>query len=285
MSIPASDLWRYYPRLAALLLVVLLVTPVYAAQPPPLQMGVLPYLSSERLFEKFLPLKDYLEAQLKRRIVLSTAPDFKTYVQRATRGDYDIYFTAPHFALLAETEQSYRRVSRFTRDLDGLVVVRRDSAVQRPEDLRGRLVITPAALAITSILGEQLLREHGLMPGKDYRLARTISHDNAVLTVYRRAADAAIIYTSAFEDAPVEVKQGMRILTRTSQVPNTMFMAHARLPTAEYRRLKSALLAFTRDGPGQKFFESPGLGDMGAITNADMNRLRPFLRATQERLK
>ncbi len=104
----------------------LLAGPVFATEKPPLQMGLLPYLSGERLFEYFLPMKDYLEAQLQRRIVLSTAPDFKTYVQRAARGDYDIYQTAPHFALLAETEHGYQRVSRLTRELDGDVIVRRD---------------------------------------------------------------------------------------------------------------------------------------------------------------
>ena len=284
MSVQTSNWKRCCQRLISLL-AALLLTPAFAAQPPPLQMGILPYLSSERLFETFLPLKDYLEAQLERRIVLSTAPDFKTYVQRAARGDYDIYYTAPHFALLAETGQGYRRVSRFTPELDGVVVVRRDSAVQRPEDLRGRLVITPAALAITSMLGEQLLGEHGLMPGRDYQLLRTTSHDNAILTVYRRAADAAVIYSVAFEDTPAELKQGMRILAKTGQVPNTMFMAHPRMPPAEYRRLKRALLAYTREGPGRKFFNSTALDDMGAISDADMNRLRPFLRMTRERLK
>lgn len=67
----------------AMLVAALLPLPGFAAEPPPLQMGVLPYLSGERLFEVFLPMKEYLETQLKRRIVLSTAPDFKTCVQRA----------------------------------------------------------------------------------------------------------------------------------------------------------------------------------------------------------
>ena len=284
MSVQTSN-WKRCSQRLILLLAALLLTPVLAAQPPPLQMGILPYLSNERLFETFLPLKDYLETQLERRIVMSTAPDFKTYVQRAARGDYDIYYTAPHFALLAETEQGYRRVSRFTRELDGVVVVRRDSAVQRPEDLRGRLVITPAALAITSMLGEQLLREHGLMPGKDYQLLRTTSHDNAILTVYRRAADAAIIAAGAFEGSPAEIKQGLRILAKTSQVPHTMFMAHPRMPLKEYQRLKRALLAYARDGSGKKFFNSTAFGDMGPISDADMERLRPFIAPTRERLK
>ena len=270
---------------AAALAIALLAGPVLATEKPPLQMGLLPYLSGERLFEYFLPMKDYLEAQLQRRIVLSTAPDFKTYVQRAARGDYDIYQTAPHFALLAETEHGYRRVSRLTRELDGDVIVRRDAPVQRVEDLRGRTVITPDALAITSVLGEQLLKDHGLNPGHDYRLSRASSHNNAILTVRRGAADAAFTSAAVFEQLPPDIKRDLRVLTKTRQVPHMMVMAHRRLQQAEYDRLKTALLAFTRNGPGQKFFETTGYGDMGPITDADMARLQPFLPVLKERLK
>ncbi|MBI3569833.1 MAG: phosphate/phosphite/phosphonate ABC transporter substrate-binding protein [Gammaproteobacteria bacterium] len=266
-------------------LAALLATPVLAAEPPPLQMGVLPYLSSDRLFEYFLPMKEYLEVQLGRRIVMSTAPDFKTFVQRAARGDYDIYQTAPHLALLAETEHGYRRVGRLTRELDGDVIVRRDDPARRIEDLRGRIVITPDALAITSMLGEQLLRDHGLSPGRDYRLLRASSHNNAILTVHRGGADAALASAAVFEQLTPKIKRELRVLTKTRAVPHMMIMAHPRLSRPEYQRLKSALLAFTRDGPGREFFETTGYGDMAPITDADMARLRPFLKDLQERLK
>lgn len=279
------DLTRHCRRWAAAFFVAWLWVPAFAAEPPPLQMGVLPYLSSERLFEYFLPMKDYLEVQLKRRIVMSTAPDFKTYVQRAARGDYDIYQTAPHFALLAEVEQGYRRVSRLTRDLNGDVVVRRDNPVQRPEDLRGRTVITPDALAITSMLGEELLRDRGLTPGRDYRLVRTSSHNNAIMTVYRGGADAAFSAVEVIEKLAPEVRRELRILTKTRRVPHMMVMAHPRLSPAEYEHLRLALLAFTRDGPGRKFFEATGYGDMAPIADTDMARLRPFLKDLKERLK
>ena len=286
MSAQISSLQIFFRRLLIVTwLAVSLLTPAWGTELPPLQMGVLPYLSTGRLFEKFLPLKDYLEAQLQRRIVLSTAPNFNTYVQRAAQGEYDIYFTAPHFALLAETDQGYRRLGRFTRELDGVIVVRRDSAVQRPEDLRRRTVITPPRLAIISMLGERLLQNHGLLPDKDYALQHTSSHDNAIFSVYRGTVDAALIGRALFEQSSPEVTRELRILSSTSTLPHLMAMAHPRLTPAEYRHLKRALLAFTRNGPGQKFFEASGLGDMGTITDADMNRLRPFLSMTRERLQ
>lgn len=266
-------------------LVTLPAAALPAAESPPLQMGLLPYVSTDRLFQSFLPMKQYLEAQLGRRIVLSTAPDFKTYAQRAARGDYDIYQTAPHLALLAETEQGYRRVARFTRDLDVHVVVRRSGPVRRLEDLRGRTVITADALAIISVLGEELLRDHGLLPMRDYRQVRTASHNNALLTVYHGKAEAALTGGAVFEQLPPDVKRKLRVLASARTVPHMMIMANPRLPSADYERLKRALLAFTRDGPGRKFFEATGYGDMAPITDEDMARLRPFLEDLKERLQ
>lgn len=279
---------RLFSRLVSLaagLIAAGVATSPLAAEPPPLQMGVLPYLSSERLFEYFLPMKEYLEEQMKRRIVLTTAPDFKTYVQRAARGDYDIYQTAPHFALLAEVEYGYRRVSRLTRDLNGDVIVRRADPARRIEDLRGRTVITPDALAITSMLGERLLKDHGLSPGRDYRLLRTASHNNAILTVHRGGADAAFSSVEVLEGLAPEMRRELRVLVKTRRVPHMMVMTHPRLSLADHQRLKQALLAFTRNGSGRKFFQATGYGNMGPITDADMARLRPYLQDLKDRLQ
>lgn len=285
MSVLTSCL-RQYSRLLALLLgIALPAIPTSAAEQPPLQMGILPYLSSEHLFEKFLPLKDYLETQLKRRVVLSTAPNLKTYYQRATHGDYDLYFTAPNLALLAEKEYSHKRVIRFSQELNGIVVVHRDSPVHRIQELRGRTVAAPDELAIVVILGQQLFKESGLEPVKDYRLLRSSSHNNAILTVLRRDADAALVGSGMLKQFPTEVTQELRILASTRTVPNIMGMAPPRMTAAEYTRLKSAMLAFTRDGVGREFFAATNFGYMQPITDADMARLRPYLKSTRERLQ
>ena len=285
MSIQASSLKIYCLRLSVLFLAALPLAPVSAAEPPPLQMGILPYLSSERLYENFLPLKDYLETQLKRRVVLNTAPNFKTYFQRAVRGDYDLYFIAPHLALLAEKDYGHKRVSRFSQELSGIVVVRHDSPVQRIQNLRGRTVVSPDELALVAIMGEQMLKENGLEPVKDYRLVRTLSHNNALLTVQRRGADAALVASAVFKQLPAELTQELRILTRTSTSPPVMAMANPRMTEAEYLSIKSIVLAFTRDGAGRKFFAATSFGDMQPITDTDMARLRPYLKITRERLK
>lgn len=141
----ASFLKRCY-RLSALGVLALgLRVPAFAAEPPPLQMGVLPYLSGERLFENFLPMKEYLEGQ------------------RAARGDYDIYQAAPHFALLAEAEQGYRRVAQLTRQLDGDVIVHRDGPVRKFFEATGYGDVAP-------ITDADMARRRSFLPDLKERL-------------------------------------------------------------------------------------------------------------------
>ena len=134
-------------------------------------------------------------------------------------------------------------------------------------------------------MGEQMLKENGLEPVKDYRLVRTLSHNNALLTVQRRGADAALVASAVFKQLPAELTQELRILTRTSTSPPVMAMANPRMTEAEYLSIKSIVLAFTRDGAGRKFFAATSFGDMQPITDTDMARLRPYLKITRERLK
>ena len=151
--------------------------------------------------------------------------------------------------------------------------------------MRGRTVIAPDDLAIIAILGENLLKQNGLLPTRDYRLLRTPSHNNALLTLHRLGADAALVGSGILKQLPPEVAQKLRILSRTPSLPNLMAMTPPRLAAAETARLQSAVLAFSRDGAGQKFFAATNFGDMQPITDTDMARLRPFLKNTRERLQ
>ena len=251
----------------------------------PLQLGLLPYVSTRKLFTYYLPLKQHLERTLGRSVRMSTAPDFATYSKRAREGSYDLYHTAPHFAAQAEVEFGYRRVSRYVRELDGSIVVARDSAIHEATDLRGHTLFTPDSLAIITFLGEQWLRDNGMQPGIDVKVKHTPSHNNAILAVMHGEADAAVTSAAVFEKMPADIKKHLRILGSTQKVPNVMFMAGPNLPEAEYRQLRQAMLSFTAKGAGQEFFEMTGYVDMVEITDNDMQALLPFVAQLKTKTK
>lgn len=252
---------------------------------PPLRFGLLPYVSTQRLIERYTPLRDYLEHVLERRVILVTAPDFRTYVSRAEHREYDLYLTAPHFAALAEKEVHYRRVSRLTRELRGAFVISRQSTIKSVNDLRGKIVAAPNATAIVTMLGETLLEQNGMALGKNVFMQYTPSHNNALMAVANGKADAAVVSAAVYDTMPDETKTQLKILAVTPSVPHMMFMASPELNDEDYLQLKNAMLGFTADRAGKTFFAKNSYGDMSEISDAQMRQLRPYVNKLQARLK
>jgi phosphonate transport system substrate-binding protein len=251
----------------------------------PLRVGLLPYLSTEKLLMRFAPLKAYLESSLHRPVILETAPNFESYIDRAGHYQYDLYLAAPHIAALAETDFHYRRVSRLMRELHCAIVVRNDGSVKSLKDLRGRIVTTPSDTAIVTMLGEKLLSDNKLVAGKNITVEHTPSHNNAIIAVANGRADAAMTSAAVFETMPKDVRDRLDILITTEKVPHMMFMASPKLPEAEYQELTRVMLLFTAAGPGKEFFQSTGYGDMGKITDQKMKQLSPYVKTLKQRIK
>lgn len=252
---------------------------------PSLQIGMLPYLSTHKLINVMKPLKNYLEAQLNRKVVLVTAPDFRSYMQRSLEGAYDIYLTAPHFAALAESKAGHHRLSGLSRVLDGSIIVAKNGGIQNVLDLKHKILATPDRLAIITMLGENLVRNQGIQPGRDITIRHMISHNSAILSVVNGKADAAVASAAIFENMPQNIKNQLAILTTTEKVPHAMFMAKADLPEEDILSAREAFLAFTADGPGKIYFARTGQGTMQKITNEHMKLLSPFMKTLQERLR
>lgn len=250
----------------------------------PLRVGLLPYLSTQKLLEQFAPVKKYLEAQLQRPVSLLTAADFKTYIERTQNDEYDIYLTAPHFAAYAENQFGHRRVCRTTRELTGAFYINKGSSIHSLIDLRGKTIASPDVTAIVTMLGELTLSEAGLIPGKDVTIIYTPSHNNAIITVANHQADAAVAASNVFDTMPQNVRDDLVRLQETRSAPNVMFMASKNLSKQEYLRIRKFMLEFTAAGAGKEFFANSSYGDMAVITDKDMERLKPFISLLKKRL-
>jgi len=251
----------------------------------PIRLGLLPYLSLKALMRTYHPLVNFLEDRLKRHVIVVTARNFETYIRRTAEYRYDICLTAPHFAALAEQRFHYRRLARYARELDGVIVVRKDSPYRRIEDLRGRVFATPDRLAIITILGESVLKAHHLVPHRDITVRYTPSHNNALISVAEGTADAAISEAATYDKIGIRTKEKLRILSRTRKIPHVMFMAGPGLSNQDYRLLKKALLDYSAEGAGRSFFRETGYGDMIPISDQDMERLAPLLPLLEERIR
>lgn len=255
-----------------------------ANQVKPLRVGMLPSLSLQKLFERFTPLQQYLEKALNRPVILLTAANYETYIQRASEYEYDLYFAAPHMAALAEADSGYRPVSMLTRDLSGYLIVRKDGPIKKITDLKGRTVSAPETLAIITMMGEVLLEDNKLVPGKDVTIDYSPTHNNAILALTTGKADAAIASTGVFDIAKPEIREQLTILSTTKNVSHLMFMASPKLSDTEYTQLVDVMLRFTANGPGKEFFTRAPYGDMATLTREEMQKMQPYIPKLKQRI-
>jgi phosphonate transport system substrate-binding protein len=274
-------------RIWFILLLLNLATIAFAAgnkDIKPLRVGMLPSLSLQKLFERFTPLQDYLKQTLHRPVILLTATNYETYLKRAGEYEYDLYFAAPHMAAYVESEFGYRRISLMTRDLGGYLLVRTGGPIKKVSDLKGRVVSAPERLAIITMMGEVLLEQNNLTPGKDVKIDYTSTHNNAILALSGGKADAAIASTAIFDIVKSELRNKLTILKKTENVSHLMFMASPKLPEKEYTQLREAMLRFKADGPGKEFFKRSPYGDMAEIHDEDMRNMQPYIKMLKQGL-
>ncbi len=245
---------------------------------PPLEIGIFPYLSTRALLRAYQPLQEYLERQLQRPVNLVTAPDIRTFVERTQEGRYMYVVTAPHFARLAQLEAGYRPLLRAERNLAGAFLARKNSDIRRIEDLRGKLLATPDSLSIVSVLGLELLKHKGLIPGKDVTIQSLPTHNSAVVSLQNGAVDAAVVSLTAFIQMTPMQRAGLNIILQTPEVPNVMYLASAKVSAAEAEVFIQALRQFTDQTPeGREFIDNLGYQGLRPPTEQELRSLDPYM--------
>ena len=249
-----------------------------------LNFGLLPFLSTKTLVKKFEPMISYLEKTLNRPINVKSAPDFKTYIERATQGEYDLFLAAPHISAYMEKRFQSRRVSRFKRTLKGYFVVHTDSTYKSLSELRGKRFATADQLAVITILGEGELVDNGLDPNKDF-VRHYTSHNNAMHLVAQGKQDVAVVGVTIFDNMQAPVKKRLRVLAKTKGIPHMMFHTRRGLSDSDHQAISDAMLRFTASGPGKEFFTKVAYGDMTPINNQDIERLSNLVVLLEQKLK
>ena len=253
----------------------------------PLRLGLLPHLNTQVTIEKYTPLINYLQTELQRQVIFTTAPDFKTYIQRAENDDFDLYLTAPNIAAYHEKHDKHLRVAKFTEKLQGVIVVAEDSPYHSLDDLEGKTMATPDIMAVITSLGEVTLLENGIVPGKDIQIMYTDSHNKSLQSVVTNKADAAVVGYPSYKiiTTRTKLRKPVRILIETKKIPHLMFMSPPGVSLQERELFKSALKKFSSSDAGGTFFSGLPFKGISTISDADMMSLKELLKLLEQRLK
>ncbi|MDH5231221.1 MAG: phosphate/phosphite/phosphonate ABC transporter substrate-binding protein [Gammaproteobacteria bacterium] len=245
-------------------------------------LGIFPYISSSKLIHMYTPLAKYLEAKTSRKVRLVSSPDFKTFIERSEKQQFDIIYTAPHFAELAEQQKTYRRLARFTRKLSGTFFVRASSDITNVKQLQNKMVSVPSQLAIVSHLGEVHLGEMGLVRSEDYTLKNMPTHNNVIISVLNDVASAGVVASPVFDLYDRQNRGKLRKIAQTECIPGAMFMLNNKMSQKDALILETAMNEFPLSGHAKAFYSGSTMVGIQEITDADMDALKKYRKLLQD---
>lgn len=227
--------------------------PYGAAADPPAEptysFSVVPQFERRKLFGIWQPIVDDLQRRTGLRFELVTALSVDDYESNVKNGRYDFIFVNPYMMPLIEKQPGYQPLIRDSAPLQGILVVRKDSPLQRVEDLRDKTLAVPSM----SALGASLLLRAEL--DRDFAVkTRTIvakTHGSVFLHVVNGLADAGGSVQKALAEQDERIRDSLKVLHRTRDVPSHPIAGHQRVPVKVREQVRQAFLEMSADAQGR----------------------------------
>jgi phosphonate transport system substrate-binding protein len=216
---------------------------------PAYSFSVAPQFERRQLFRIWQPIVDDLQRRTGLRFELVTSLSVGDYDSDVKNGRYDFIYVNPHLMPLIEKQPGYQPLIRDSAPLHGILVVRKDSPLQRVEDLRGKTLAVPslAALAASLLLRAELDRDFGVKP--QAIIAKT--HSSVFLHVVNGLADAGGSVQKALAEQDERVRDSLKVLHRTRDVPSHPIAGHQRVPVKVREQVRQAFLEMSADPQGR----------------------------------
>jgi phosphonate transport system substrate-binding protein len=244
---------------------------------------ILPRLSAVEMTTMFNPLADYLSKETGEKVTLVIPKDFSAFKDAVKAGQVDIAFSNPiiYVELKSNTNLQPLGLSSELKGgtrFRGIIVARKDSGIEKLQDLKGKkLIFVDKDSAGGYIFQMLLLSKAGMDVQKDFTLLPFAKkHDNVMMAVFNKAADAGGIREDDFDKMKdkVDLSQ-MKIIGYSDYFPNWPLFATPKLAKDAEAKIKAALLKLKPNEPrSEAVLGAAKLNGFAAVSDKDYDELR-----------
>jgi phosphonate transport system substrate-binding protein len=216
----------------------------------PYTFGMVPQFEQRKLHGIWAPIIRELEQRTGLRFELVTTLNIKDFEKEVAAGNLDFVYTNPYHVLMESKNQRYIPLVRDAAPLRGILVVRKDSAVQKPSDLDGKVVAFPSpnAIGASLLMRADLERLHHTTVKPLY----VKTHSSVYLHVAKGLADAGGGVEKTLQEQDPAIRDMLRIIYTTRNMPSHPIAAHPRVPEKHREAVRAALLELAESAEGKE---------------------------------
>lgn len=226
------------------------------------RFAVHPLHNPRTLLEAYQPLIDYLSAHFpETRFELEASRNYQAYEAKLAQG-------SPHFILpnpwqtLQAMKQGYHVLAMAGNadDFKGIFIVRKDSGITQPVDLKGKTVSYPSHTALAAaIMPQYFLFQAGLDVNTDIKNAYVGSQESSIMNAYLGHSAAGATWPPPwrlFQKEHPEAAAELMVIWQTEPLMNNSVMARSDLPQELVSKVQNLLVTLHDKPEGDEVLKS-----------------------------
>lgn len=267
-------------------------TPVYASTPAgkraALIFGVLPFHNPQRLYETFGPLVEYLSRNLPDiTITLEASRSYEEFEKKLDSRHFDFALPNP-YQTVNSLRHGYHVFAKMGEDdkFRGLIIVRKDSGINRIADLKGKIVSFPAPTGLAAtMMPLYYLHTHGLDVNQDIKRLFSGSLESSIMNVYLGKSAAGGTWLpawQAFVERNPQIAAELEVKWETPSLLNNGLVARDDVPPEIVDKVQLLLLALPTHEEGRQLLAALPLARFERATDVTYQPVRDFMKRYSE---
>lgn len=247
------------------------------------RLAVHPLHNPALLLQAYQPLADYLSAGIPNaRFEVEASRDYADFERKLKERSPELILPNPWQALEAiRSGYVVLAMAGDAADFKGIFIVRRESTIRRPSDLKGRILAYPSPTALAAcVMPQWFLHQQGLNVARDLTNHYVGSQESAIMNAYLGQADVAVTwpppwraFARQFPDKAAE----MKVIWETPPLINNAFMIRSDLPAPLRDQVRRRLLALYDAPGGRAILAGMETARFHAATDADYAVVADFV--------
>lgn len=245
--------------------------------------AVHPLHNPVKLEEAYQPLLDDLNKHLSGvTIDLEASRDYAQFEQKIRDRKPELILPNP-WQTLGAMEAGYHVVAMAgaPEDFKGLIIVRKDSDIKQPSDLKGRSVSYPSSTALAACIMPQFFLHHkGVAVKTDIDNHYVGSQESSIMNVYLKLTAAGATWPQpwrAFQrEHPAEALE-LKVIWETDSLINNSVMIRNDIPARLQGQVADYLIHLDQTADGHAILENIGIDRFRVASDRDYEVVRQYV--------
>jgi len=272
------------------------VYPKYGNSPatptiPTYHFAVIALSNPVKLMQDYQPLIDYLNEKIPGvRFVVEPSLNYANFEQKYK--DRIPEFVLPNpWQTIQAVKSGYKVIAMAgeSKDFKGIFIVRKDSNITKPEDLKGKSVSysSPTALA-TCIMPQYFLDAHGINVDSDIESLYVGTQESSIMNVYMKMTSAGTSWPPSWKDFqknhPKESSQ-LKVIWATEPLINNSVMARNDVPVAISEQVRKNLLELNQTAKGRRISANMEITQFFPANDKDYDVVRIYIKNFEQKIR